>query len=287
MRKLTEFNEQQMALGFHGVLASYGIDSQVVEDDQGLSVWVLDDGNLAAARKLLHQFLENPELALPLAATRRPKRVNDEAKAPHNWPRRVIQVDKRQNLTFTLVGVCCVIFLAYTDPVWREYLNFLYYSEYHNHAFSEIRSGQVWRLITPALLHLGWTHIIFNMIWLYQLGTLIESISGSRRMLQLFLVSAAFSNTLQYVMAGPDFGGMSGVIYALLCYAWGMDRWEAGSRYFIDKGTFGFMIVWFVLCFAGVFGPVANYAHLGGLLVGLAWAYAEAKLSRYQMHKNR
>ena len=35
--------------------------------------------------------------------------------------------------------------------------------------------------------------------------------------------------------------------------------------------------VWFfLLCFTGVFGNIANLAHAGGLLVGIGWGFASA-----------
>jgi membrane associated rhomboid family serine protease len=35
-------------------------------------------------------------------------------------------------------------------------------------------------------------------------------------------------------------------------------------------------MIWFVICFIGVM-PIANYAHAGGLLLGMAWAYVDSK----------
>ena len=115
------------------------------------------------------------------------------------------------------------------------------------------------------------------MIWLYQLGVTIETVENSKKLLLLVLVVGALSNTAEYVVSPRTFGGMSGVIYGLLGYIWGKGRWEMGSPYHIDKGTFGFMMVWLVLCFFGIFGPVANFAHLGGLVAGTGWSYLEAK----------
>jgi membrane associated rhomboid family serine protease len=33
------------------------------------------------------------------------------------------------------------------------------------------------------------------------------------------------------------------------------------------------MLIWLVACFTGLLGPIANYAHLAGLLMGMAWGW--------------
>src|SRR5207244_232332 len=57
-----------------------------------------------------------------------------------------------------------------------------------------IRSGEIWRLVTPIFLHFGFLHIIFNMMFLYDVGGRIEMFRGRWRSVLLVLVSAVLSN---------------------------------------------------------------------------------------------
>lgn len=137
-----------------------------------------------------------------------------------------------------------------------------------------LTGGQVWRLFTPALLHFGWMHLIFNMLWLWYFGRQIESIQGWRRLGLIVVVAAVVSNLAQYLTGTVLFGGMSGVDYALLGYVWLMSRRRPGSGYFVPQMLVVFMLLWMVFTMTDLagtigFGNVANEAHLGGLLVGL------------------
>jgi GlpG protein len=146
--------------------------------------------------------------------------------------------------------------------------------------------GQYWRLITPAFLHFGWLHIVFNGLWLWELGSRVESVLGSLNMLALFLVVAMVSNGSQYAFGGPGlFGGMSGVVYGLLGFCWVapllQPRWKIQPAPVIVI----FMIGWLVACLVGLvevlgFGAIANAAHLGGLLCGVFLGGAFGALSR-------
>ncbi|MBD3897653.1 rhomboid family intramembrane serine protease [Halomonas sp. ML-15] len=145
-----------------------------------------------------------------------------------------------------------------------------------------LASGQVWRLLSPAFLHFGWMHLIFNMLWLWYFGRQIEALQGSRQILMLVLVSGIGANLAQYATGTVLFGGMSGVDYALLGYVWLMSRRAPHSGFFVPQMLVVFMLGWMVFTmtgFAGTvgFGNVANEAHVGGLAVGLVlgWYYSE------------
>jgi GlpG protein len=121
-------------------------------------------------------------------------------------------------------------------------------------------------------MHFGWMHIIFNMMWLRQLGGQVESNAGTLRFLAIFAATAAGSNLAQYWLFRPEFGGMSGVNYALFGYVWMHSRYAPNSGYALTSATTWLMMGWLVWCGTGLAGPVANAAHAFGLIAGLGLA---------------
>src|SRR5262249_56428754 len=52
-----------------------------------------------------------------------------------------------------------------------------------------IREGEYWRLVTSMFLHGGLLHLALNGWALFQLGSLLELLMGSRRMLLIYFAS--------------------------------------------------------------------------------------------------
>lgn len=149
--------------------------------------------------------------------------------------------------------------------------------------------GQWWRWVTPVFLHFGWLHIVFNGLWTWEFGHRIEHRLGSGLLLLLFLLVALISNGAQALFGGAGlFGGMSGVVYGLLGFNWTAARlhrpWLALSP---PPGVMAFMLIWLVVCVLGLvevlgFGAIANAAHVGGLLSGLALGALAALGARWR-----
>jgi GlpG protein len=121
------------------------------------------------------------------------------------------------------------------------------------------------------------------MLALYSLGSLLEIRRGSIRYGALVLVTAVISNYCQYwipnhMLSSPTqidaFGGMSGVIFGIFGYLWIKTRFDPTAGIFLPSQTISMALIWLVLCFTGIFGSVANWAHLGGLVTGCAIAYS-------------
>jgi len=142
---------------------------------------------------------------------------------------------------------------------------------------------QWWRYWSPIFLHFSWMHIVFNGLMLLEMGRRIEIAQGSRRLFFLVMICALVSNLAQFfVDPGNVFGGMSGVIYALISYGWLYQRLEPAASIDMPAGLMTMMLLWLVLCFSGLvtmvgMGKIANAAHVGGLLSGLVLAWLLVK----------
>ncbi len=86
-----------------------------------------------------------------------------------------------------------------------------------------------WSLITYFFLHIEIFHLIFNMMFLYWFGTIIQDFIGNKRLVQLFFYgglagAAAFilaMNTVSFFIAkGPNFlNGASAGVFAVVVAA--------------------------------------------------------------------
>ncbi len=179
-------------------------------------------------------------------------------------------------VTATLIGTSILVYLL---MMWNysATMGWLMITQYAAPPVPEIMSGQVWRLFTPAFLHFGIFHIVFNLMWTWELGRLIEMRQGSLILLMIFGVSDVTANVAQYLVDGPLFGGMSGVVYALFGYVWiqGLTNPRFGIR--LNPPIIYLLLGWFVICWTGIlekfFGlSVANTAHTAGLVAGIVLA---------------
>jgi GlpG protein len=191
-------------------------------------------------------------------------------------------------LMLVILSFCGFLLVYLNAPMsWLNYLTFMPFRLAGDQLVFDSINGQYWRLVTPAFLHFGWLHIVFNSLWLWDLGGRVERVLGHFNMFMLFLVIAVVSNVSQFGFGGAGlFGGMSGVVYGLLGFSWVAPLLQPQWRIQPAKSIMILMVGWLVVCMLGVvevlgFGAIANAAHVGGLVCGAVLGAVFGAFSKY------
>ncbi|MCZ7548329.1 MAG: rhomboid family intramembrane serine protease [Anaerolineales bacterium] len=139
-----------------------------------------------------------------------------------------------------------------------------------------IRAGQVWRLITPVLLHGSLWHIGFNMYALFALGSGLERRFGHFRFLALYLLAGFAGNVLSFLFTNAVSIGASTSIFGLIA-AEGVFLYQNRKLFGAEaKRAIGNVVaVAAVNLFIGFSsgGMIDNWGHIGGLFGGLIFAW--------------
>jgi GlpG protein len=289
MRLIGRLDNEMSARTFGDYLFAQGIENQIeFEKGDGWGLWIRDEDKLERAAALLLAFRRDPagseyRAQAKVAAGLRAERAKEEAA----YQKRLR--DRRHLFrpltaygfgvaTYGLIVISVLVCILSSFGNNTQPISGLFITSYATEpgqipALPEVRHGEVWRLLTPIFIHFGPWHILFNMLCLRDLGSMIEARQGSWRLGLLVLVLGVCSNLAQFYMSGPDFGGMSGVVYGLLGYIWIRGKLDPGSGLYLHPTTVWVMIAWFVLCFSGALGHIANTAHAVGLGLGMLWGY--------------
>ncbi len=146
-----------------------------------------------------------------------------------------------------------------------------------------ILEGQVWRLITPALLHGSLLHIAFNMYALYSLGSSMERYYGHRRYLLLYIIGAFCGNALSFLLSPKASIGASTAVFALVA--------AEGVFIYRNRSLFGsraktmltnLLVIVGVNLVIGLQPGIDNWGHLGGLIGGALFAWFAGPLLQMQ-----
>ncbi|MEH6543807.1 MAG: rhomboid family intramembrane serine protease [Porticoccaceae bacterium] len=180
-------------------------------------------------------------------------------------------------LVLGLLGAVLVSFLPELLH-WFTFQDFEHIDKTHGRIFPAdlaFGRGEYWRLLTPAFLHFGPWHIIFNGLWTWEFGRRIELLVGKSNFILIALGIAIAANVGQYWWEPNQiFGGLSGLVYGLLGYVWVRNMIAPHPLLRVPPGIIGLMLAWLVICALGIVdlfldGGVANSAHVVGLLTGM------------------
>jgi len=271
MHRLISLNNPRMAQAFIDYMASRQIDIQMMPEGEGqFALWLTDGQHQVEAQAELDHFLANPN-ARKYQAASWDMAESRKSHFSYNSPSMLAMIKAKAGpMTLLVMLVCTVIFVLQQLGMGNAIFQALHFPALAG------QEWQLWRWFGHALLHFSVMHIAFNLLWWWQLGGDIEQRLGSTKLIQLFLVSAALSGAGQYWVEGANFGGLSGVVYALVGYLWMLGYKAPQVGLSMPKPIIGFMLVWLVLGFMQPFMAIANTAHLVGLLSGVVFGLVDA-----------
>ncbi|ART61980.1 rhomboid family intramembrane serine protease [Kushneria marisflavi] len=256
--------------GLRHALWKHRIGHHYSRDQNGQVLWLIEDVQLEKARELIDKWHKGEAMTL------------DGQDAPVARAGSIMGALRLAPVTTVVIVMCLAVF------AWQSIDNIQaltalaiapiaiegkqLYASTLGYALSQ---AEVWRLFSPAFLHFSLMHLIFNLLWLWYFGRQVEALQGRWRLLALLISGMLVSNLAQYATGTVLFGGMSGVVYALVGFVWLYSRLVPDSGFQFPPMLMVFMVGWLVLCMTPAanwlgFGNVANEAHLGGLLLGLA-----------------
>lgn len=211
-----------------------------------------------------------------------------EGQSPQPQRPRVILTTElvRPMVVMALIAVNLLVFaLGFLSPNIDEWL----FLNGASRAHEVLVKGEYYRLFTAMFLHAGLLHIFFNMYALYLFGSILEPVFGHRRFALIYLLGGLGGSVLSVVMGDPNpplanlvFSGASvgasGAVFAIfgaeMVFLY-RHRALLGER---GQAQFRNLLVMLALnLFIGLASTapgaavrIDNWAHLGGLIGGLA-----------------
>ncbi len=273
-----------------GLLQAQGLGVRVSEEAGEQVIWVGSEGQATAVRQALDS-LERGELNSVL---QRAQALNEAARAarPSGINAFVAALWKlglflrRCPLTTALALACLTVALLSKNGRDVMPVLGLFFAPIPITSFPQL-VGELFapmtflRSLTPVLLHFGELHLVFNLLWLFYFGTLLERTQPPLVVLMLYILTAFSGNVLQYYTSMSNaFGGLSGLVYGLVGYCWLLGVLAPRLGINLRVSTFAAFAIALVAMeiFAG--DSIASAAHLGGLLAGLAYAFVVGTYSR-------
>ncbi len=169
--------------------------------------------------------------------------------------------------TYGLLGVTSVVSLLILLGDQAELESWLLLDKFAVHF-----SAEYWRLLTVALVHGSFIHLMFNMYALWIIGPIVEALYGSWRYLGIYALCAVAGSVASYATSPSPAVGASGAVFGLFGALLVADRVHKPALTRNARNLtaqIGILIGVNLLIGFSVSG-IDNAAHIGGLLAG-AW----------------
>jgi GlpG protein len=311
MRRIGTVESSSLASRFCDYLVTLGIHATIdpaegSPDIKEFSIWVKDEKRVEDAKVAFKEFLRSPHDARYQVSSEAAKQRAHEAAENQRRLKNLKAAPVRRNgfsqnarpvVIISTIIICLIAGIAtnFGRPrvrvssdgravLPREFyrfdaMKFVSTEDWQktDDAFASIRKGQVWRLLTPAILHGNIGHFAMNMLSLFVLGVAIERIQG-RLVIALLLVVTALAGTVVQAVwpelygGGPNAVGASGAAFGLLGYIWVRPFYHSDLPIAIPPSGLILAMLFLLLGIAGVIQGIANGAHVGGLVGGMILA---------------
>lgn len=174
-----------------------------------------------------------------------------------------------------------ILIIANIAISYKGFTNQAFFDGYKFEVDSVLVKKDYKRLITSGFLHVGWTHLIFNMLSLYLFSGHIESYLGWVNFLIIYFASLVGGDLLSlyvhrnhgdYHAVGAS-GAVCGIIFASIALFPGMGIGFFGLPFSIPAWLYGVLYIAFSMY--GIRSNKDNIghdAHLGGALIGMVVA---------------
>ncbi len=137
----------------------------------------------------------------------------------------------------------------------------------------KIKKGQVWRLVSSALLHVGTFHIVSNVVAMLIVGYALESQIGTAKIALCYIVSALISGLyMSFVYKLQEGEGASTGIYGLIA-VFVILAVKNGTVMFSNLPLFA-LIILAAYTIGGMFmGKSTAWEHISGFVGGLLMGF--------------
>ncbi|WP_456367879.1 rhomboid family intramembrane serine protease [Thermococcus sp.] len=145
--------------------------------------------------------------------------------------------------------------------------------------YAVLHYGYWWQLFTAMFVHVNIIHVSFNMYFLLTMGRELERILGPKRVVLTYIISGLTGNILTLYLMPPMTvsAGASGALFGI-----------AGALITIGGVVGGnvqaaLMNALFLFLINSFLPGVNAFAHLGGLIAGIAVGYYYGKIIRRKL----
>lgn len=273
MLMITSFANPRVAQAFVDYMQTQGV-ILTIQHHQQSDIWLADESQAERVRAELARFMENPGDPRYLAASWQSGQTSNGLHY-RGLPLRAALQERGGPLTVFIFAACVLVFALMNIIGDQAVMIWLAWP------FNDAVQYEAWRYFTHAVMHFSLVHIIFNLFWWWYLGGAVEKRLGSGKLLVITVISALLSGFLQFKLSGPWFGGLSGVVYALIGYVWLRGERDLERPVYLPRGLAIFTGVILIAEWFGVSAMnSATGAHTAGLLIGLAMALVDTMNAR-------